>query len=168
MRIVVVRHGDAGDAGAFAASGHPDHLRPLTSGGRKRVWLAARGLMREVASVDVLASSPYLRAVQTAEVLSAVYGNTPVEQIPQLQAGAPLHPLFAWLGTQTADACVALVGHAPDLAILVTYLIAAREVPALKIKKGGAALVSFGGEVQPGMGTLRWLMDAGQLGRLAG
>jgi phosphohistidine phosphatase len=132
------------------------------------MWLAARGLTREIAALDMLATSPYLRAVQTAEVLSAVYGDIPIQQIPQLQAGAPLGPLFNWVSSQRAGDCICVVGHAPDLACLVTFLIAAREAPALKIKKGGAALVTFNGDVRPGAGILRWLLDADQLGKLVG
>lgn len=168
MKILAVRHGEAGDAAEFALSGRPDHLRPLTARGRKRMWLAARGLTRLVASLDWLVTSPYLRAAQTAEVLSLAYGNIAIQQIPQLQAGAPLEPLFGWLTARPADACVALVGHAPDLACLVTFLTTNREEPALKIKKGGACLVTFGGEPQSGAGVMRWLMDAEQLARMVG
>ncbi len=168
MRVLVVRHGDAGDAEEFTRSGRPDHLRPLTARGRKRMWLAARGLTRLVGSVDLLASSPYLRALQTAEILSSAYGNIAIQQIPQLEAGAPLGPLAVWLGEQPADASIAVVGHAPDLACLVTYLTCNRQAPILKIKKGGACLVSFSGGMQPGAGVMRWLMDAEQLGRMAG
>jgi phosphohistidine phosphatase len=168
MRLLAVRHGEAGDARTFALSGRPDHTRPLTSTGRRRMWLAARGLSREVASIELLATSPYLRAVETAEVLSSIYGGLTPHQIPQLQAGAPLRPLIDWLSSQRADACICVVGHALDLASLVTFLIAAREAPILKIKKGGAALVTFNADVRPGAGVLRWLLDAQQLGKLAG
>jgi phosphohistidine phosphatase len=168
MKILAVRHGEAGDADEFARSGRPDHLRPLTARGRKRMWLAARGLLRLVPSINLLATSPYLRAVQTAEVLSLAYGNMTIHQISQLQAGAPLKPLLGWLVERPAGECVALVGHAPDLASLVTWLTSNREAPALKIKKGGACLVTFSGDLQPGAGVMRWLMDAEQLGKMAG
>ncbi|HKF95235.1 MAG TPA: histidine phosphatase family protein, partial [Gammaproteobacteria bacterium] len=67
MRILAVRHGEAGDAEDFARNGRSDHLRPLTARGRKRVWLAARGIIRELPFIDVLATSSYVRTVQTAE-----------------------------------------------------------------------------------------------------
>jgi phosphohistidine phosphatase len=168
MQILVVRHGETEDAGKFERSGRPDHLRPLTARGRTRMRLTARVLTELVASVDLLATSPYLRAVQTAEVLSSAYGNIAIQQIPQLAAGAPLKPLTAWLAKQGANPYVALVGHAPDLASLVTFLATDRERPALKIKKGGACLVSFSGNLQPGEGVIRWLMDADQLAKMAG
>jgi phosphohistidine phosphatase len=168
MQILAVRHGKAEDAEEFSRSGWPDHSRSLTARGRKRMELAARGLTKLVTSIDLLATSPYLRAVQTAEVLSLAYGNIAIQQIPQLEAGAPLESLTAWLTEQHSDACIALVGHAPDLACLITYLTGNREAPVLKIKKGGACLVSFSADLQPGEGMMRWLMDADQLGRVAG
>jgi phosphohistidine phosphatase len=145
-----------------------DHLRPLTARGRTQMWLAARGLIREIPSIDILATSAYVRAVQTAEILSLTYGNIAIQQIAQLESGAPPGLIVEWLVERPAQACIALVGHAPDLARLVTSLISNRENPVLKIKKGGACLVTFDGNLQPGRGTLQWLMDADQLGKLAG
>lgn len=167
MRILVVRHGEAGDAEEFVRGGRPDHLRPLTARGRKRMWLAARGLAREMPSIDILATSPYVRAVQTAEILSMAYGDIAIQQIAQLESGAPPEPLLEWLAERPAEACVMLVGHMPDLARLVTSLVCNGENPVLKIKKGGACLVNFDGHLQPEKGILRWLMDAGQLGKLS-
>jgi phosphohistidine phosphatase len=167
MRILVVRHGDAGDAERFARSGRPDHLRPLTARGRKRMWLAARALVREAPRIDLLATSPYVRAVQTAEVLSQAYGELPIQQIPQLEPGVALDSLFAWLDSQSAHDGIALVGHAPDLADLVTCLAGGTpSSPAIKIKKGGACLVTLDGAPSRRAGVIRWLMDAGQLGKL--
>lgn len=169
MRLLVVRHGDAGDAEDFARGGQPDYLRPLTERGRRRMGFAARGLLTEVPRIDLLATSPYTRAAQTAEVLSKVYGDVPAQQIAQLESGAALESMLVWLGQQTTHDCIALVGHAPDLAELVTCLIGqSAPSPAVKIKKGGACLLSIAGAPAPGAGVLRWLMDNGQLVRLAG
>jgi phosphohistidine phosphatase len=166
MQLLIVRHGEAGDAEEFARSGQPDRLRPLTARGRKRMWLAARGLAKELPAIDLLTTSPYLRALQTAEILSPVYGNIACKQVSELAAGAPLDALLSWLTRQSSAASVAVVGHAPDLAQLATRLVCDREWPVLKIKKGGACLVTFNHELRPGEGRLRWLMDAHQLGRL--
>jgi len=167
MRILVVRHGDAGDAQAFSHSGQPDRLRPLTARDRRRMWVAARGLLPEVPRIDLLATSPYTRALQTAEVLSKVYGDLAAREIPELEAGAALASLLAWLCVNAAHDCIALVGHAPDLAELVTCLACGSgRSPVVKIKKGGACLLSIDGALAPGAGEIRWLLDNGQLVRL--
>jgi phosphohistidine phosphatase len=167
VRLLAVRHGEAGGAAEFAHSARPDHLRPLTAKGRKRMWLAARRLVQELPSIDVLGTSPYLRAVQTAEIISSAYGDIAIRQLPQLACGAPLEPLLTWLTECPTDTCVAIVGHAPELACLITYLAVEHTTPVLKIKKRGACLVSFKQDPRPGTGLIRWLMDAQQLGKLA-
>lgn len=168
MRIIIVRHGEAGDREAFARSGRPDSHRPLTARGRKRMWLSARGLAAEAPSMDVLATSAYARALQTAEILSKAYNYIPLEQIHELEPDAPLESLLAWLAARPSAETIALVGHSPGLPRLVTHLIGQRATPAVKLKKGGACLVSFSSGPRPGEGILRWLMDAAQLGKLAG
>jgi phosphohistidine phosphatase len=168
MRILIVRHGEAGDWETFARSGRPDSQRPLTALGRKRVWLAAHGLAAQVPVLDVLATSPYARALQTAEILAKAYGDIAIKQIPALEPDAPLGPLINWLATQSSVGCVALVGHSPDLPRLITHLICQHARPLLKLKKGGACLVSFSRDAALGDGVLRWLMDAAQLGKLVG
>ena len=69
MKLVFVRHGIAGDKVKFALSGKPDSERPLTGKGVKRMKKAAVGLDNIVRRADAIASSPYRRAVQTAEIL---------------------------------------------------------------------------------------------------
>jgi phosphohistidine phosphatase len=167
MRILAVRHGEAGDAEEYALTGQPDHLRPLTARGRELMKHAARGMIGEAGAIYILASSPYLRAVETAEILSAAHADLPIEQLAQLEPGSPPQPIVAWLAAKRTDGCIALVGHAPDLAHLITYLVSGLDTPLVKIKKGGACLVSFSGKPQSGKGMIRWLMDAKQLAKVA-
>src|SRR5687768_18177521 len=112
MRILAVRHGEAGDAEEYALTGQPDHLRPLTARGRELMRHAARGMIGAAGAIDILASSPYLRAVETAEILSAAHADLPIEQLAQLEPGSPSQPIVAWLVAKRTDGCVALVGHA--------------------------------------------------------
>ena len=114
----------------------------------------------------MLATSPYLRAVQTAEIISSAYGDIAIRQLPQVACGAPLEPLLAWLTECPTDTCVAIVGHAPQLACLIAYLALEHMTSVLKIKKGGACLVRFKQDPRPGMGLMRWSMDAQQLRKL--
>ena len=44
MRLMLIRHGKAGEREEFAKTGKPDAKRPLTSGGKKKMKQAARGL----------------------------------------------------------------------------------------------------------------------------
>src|ERR1051325_10984520 len=73
MRLLLVRHADAGDAGEFARTGQPDSMRPLSEKGRRQIADAAEGLIELLPSANVIVSSPYVRAVQTAATLKDVY-----------------------------------------------------------------------------------------------
>lgn len=168
MRTLFVRHGEAEDRETFAHSGRPDRQRPLTARGRERMWLAARGLVAQAPALDVLATSPYARAVQTAEILAKAYGGIPIKQISALAPHASREALITWLATQPVVGCIALVGHSPDLSRFITHLICHHAMPVLELKKGGACLVSFSRDARPGDGVLRWLMDATQLGKVVG
>src|ERR1041385_6701234 len=67
MDLYLVRHGVAFDADA--AQWPDDSQRPLTPEGQKRFSSAARGLKELVPAVDVVLSSPWVRAWTTAELL---------------------------------------------------------------------------------------------------
>ena len=72
MDLYIVRHAIAGHADG---SRWPDDAdRPLTPEGAKSFRAAAAGLRRIVSSVDVLLSSRFVRAWQTAELLHEVAG----------------------------------------------------------------------------------------------
>src|SRR3989442_2786257 len=75
MRLLVVRHAIAEDREAFARSHKDDSTRPLTPDGRRKMERAALGLKELVPELDVLAASPYKRAIETAEIIAAAYGG---------------------------------------------------------------------------------------------
>ena len=73
MKLLVVRHGPAGDPEAWKAEGRDDRLRPLTPDGKKAMRQATAGLGRLIRRVDVIISSPLVRATQTAEIVAERY-----------------------------------------------------------------------------------------------
>jgi len=115
MWLVIIRHAKAEDALDFARTGQPDARRPLTDSGRKRMRRAVAGLIREVEFIDVLASSPLLRARQTAEIVAEAYVGRTVIELDLLAPGGEPEQLRAWLRGQRDDVVVAIVGHEPDL-----------------------------------------------------
>jgi len=67
MQLLLIRHAIAEDRFEFARTGQSDYYRPLTERGRARMARGATGLRTLVPDIDVLATSPLTRAVQTAE-----------------------------------------------------------------------------------------------------
>jgi phosphohistidine phosphatase len=163
----VIRHGRAGTAAAFAASGHGDDLRPLTVDGRKRMRRGAEGLAVACRRVDVLGTSPLVRAVETAQIVARAYGKgLSLTEVPALAPGSPRRELLTWLREQPGDATVGVVGHEPDLGRLVGWLLAGEGGAAVELKKGAACLLDLP-EAAPGRGKLLWLLTPRQLRRLA-
>lgn len=112
MLVVLVRHGTAGDRASW---GGDDRLRPLDALGRRQ----AAALPQALAEVRVsrIATSPYLRCVQTVEPLAAELGIG-LERVESLAEGAVRADVLGLLGTDAAglllcthgDVCHELVG----------------------------------------------------------
>lgn len=168
MDLVVIRHGIAEDRDAFAASGKDDALRPLTDEGRKKMRQVARGLTTMVPALDLLASSPLVRARQTADLVAKAYSGLPVTEIAQLEPEQSPGAFAAWLRGQSRSGAVAAVGHEPLLGRIVSLLLAGRGQSFVELKKGGACLVAFADQVEPGAGVLRWALTPAQLRDLRG
>lgn len=167
MKLLVIRHAPAGDRTEFARTGLPDEQRPLTDEGRQKMRRAARGLREVVGAVDVLATSPLVRAAQTAEIVAARLGAEPVVR-PELAPDEDPDALVPWLREHGPDETVAVVGHEPHLGYLVGWLVTGRHDSFLEMKKGAACLLSFDEPPAPGGATLVWALAPAHLRALGG
>lgn len=166
MELLVVRHAPAEDRTRFAQSGQNDELRPLTSVGRQKMHQIANGLATWIRPLDVLASSPLRRAVQTASIIQQHCPATIRLKTPVLTPGSPLADGLLWLQTaHPLTARIALVGHEPDLSILIGWLLTGKPQAIGPLKKGGACLLNFPNAVEPGQGQLLWALMPSQLRR---
>lgn len=155
MQLLIVRHAEASDPLTHAGT---DATRALTAAGR----VQARGLGRLLATLlprlDVLAASPLLRARETAAFLSEAFPATKILELPVLSPGVPVTGVLDWLVGQGHAACVAIVGHEPDLSRLANLLLSGRESPIVALDKGAACLLDLGDVPTPGRGLLHALL----------
>ena len=165
MKLLVIRHAIAMDRDEFAELGESDDRRPLTKRGAKRMRKVAAGLHKIVDGIDVMATSPYTRAVETAEIVSNEFGIVPADLVAALdvhfdeyEGGAP---------ACTDNAVVAIVGHEPHLSGLVTWLMTGSNDSRIELKKGGACMLSFDSSIRRESGMLSWLLTPRQLRALA-
>jgi phosphohistidine phosphatase len=163
MKLLVIRHAVAADP----SRGQPEAVRPLTVEGRNKMRRAAKGLALLVPEIDLLVSSPLVRAVETASIVGHEFPKVKIKEIPQLEPGSPTAALLDWIAQQPASTVVGLIGHEPDLGRIVSLALAARDRSFFKMKKGAACLLEFLTEVKPGRATLRWAMAPSHLRRLA-
>jgi phosphohistidine phosphatase len=165
VKILVIRHGPAGDREEWEKTGKDDSLRPLTPKGKKEVRKAAAGLVQLVPSLDFIATSPWTRAAQTAEIVNKEYG-VDVEEVEELTSDHRPEELSPWLERQRDREIVGLVGHEPHLGLLVGYLLTGKSVSFVDLKKGGAGLLDLDDPSRPGSGVLEWLLSDRELRRL--
>jgi phosphohistidine phosphatase len=163
VQLLVIRHAIAEDRDTFASSGRDDSERPLTREGREKMRRAAAGLRRAVPTIDLLAASPYTRAMQTAELVAEAYGIGDIKKVDALVPDVPLQRFLVWIERRSATKVVAIVGHEPHLGELVTWLMSGLPESRVQMKKGGACLLEFEGQPGAGVGVLQWLMTSGQL-----
>jgi phosphohistidine phosphatase len=168
MRVLVIRHAIAEDREQWGQRGRPDAERPLTDRGRRRMRRGAAGLRRLLSRIDVLATSPLVRAVETAELIAREYQGLKPKTVPQLAPEHPVEVLLPWLRQQDPGAVVALVGHDPHLGFLAGWLLTGRHQSFVELKKGAACLLEFDDPPAAGDAILRWALAPSQLRALRG
>lgn len=165
MKLLLVRHGRPADRAAFASTGHGDDLRPLSAEGRRVMRRVAKGLAALLPLVDVLATSPLARAVETAALIAKeLEGVQPIE-LAALSPGGEESAILRWLARQPAQGTVVLVGHEPAIGRLASRLLAGRG-QFVRLKHGGACLLRFASKAQTRGATLTWLLTPRQFRRL--
>ncbi len=165
FKLVLVRHAHAGDREEFAGSGQPDELRPLSKIGIAQAELVASELVSIVSRCDAIFSSPYVRARQTADFLSVVWG-VPVSETGLLEPDIPVEEFAESLRAPGRGNTICAVGHEPHLGTLAGWLISKSNSAAIEFPKGGACMLEVGALPLAGSATLRWMIGPKQLAKL--
>ena len=154
MEIIFLRHAPAGEREEWAATGRPDCDRPLTADGRKRAREAAKGLARFIGTADLVATSPWPRAKETAEIAAKALGAPLVESNYLLPHRSPAS-LAGWLSGLDGERVV-LVGHEPHLSRTISWLLTGSGSRSmLGLKKAQAALLETN-KAAAGSAVLSW------------
>ncbi len=152
--LYLIRHGLAEERGDAWPD---DSKRPLTDEGISRMRKAARGLARLGVTVDVVLSSPLVRARQTAEIVAAGLDPRPaLVNIDSLAPDGSYAAIVADLEKHGRKTRIALVGHEPAVGELAARLIGSRH--PLELKKGAVCRIDLDQIPPGGPGDLRWLL----------
>ena len=152
--LYVIRHGIAEERG----DAWPDDTkRPLTEDGVDRMRKTARALERLGVTVDVVLTSPLVRAHQTAEIVASAYSpKPPVVNVDALAPGGSSSAVIAELEKHAKKKRIAIVGHEPGIGELAAKLAGMRV--DLEFKKGGMARIDVEALPPKGPGMLRWFV----------
>ena len=151
MELYLLRHAHAGDPGAWDGS---DERRPLSDKGEKQADRLGRFLAGIGFQTDAIITSPKVRAAQTAKIVAERLG-VPVGEDNRLGSEVGIGTLEGILRDAGDPARPVIVGHDPDFTDLVAILCGAARVP---MRKGALARIDADRPLQPGGGTLRWLV----------
>ena len=137
MELFLFRHGIAVERGTKPFTN--DSHRPLTAQGLKRTRRLARGMRALKLRFDLVLTSPYVRAKQTADIVVEVLE---IQQHLRLSSGLapgfkPGNLIAELQRLCQPDARVLLVGHEPDLSRLASLMISGRNAANLTFKKAG-------------------------------
>src|SRR5205814_3425042 len=163
MELYIVRHGIAIDREDPQCP--PDPERYLTEEGVEKTKGVAKRVAALGVAADLFFTSPYVRAVQTAEIFADAldYSRQKIRRSELLLPGAEPTLLFRELAREKQASSIFLFGHAPHLDdVIATALGSKKHVTALK--KAGVALVELK-RISPPAGILAWLATPKMLRR---
>ena len=156
MELYLIRHADAAPLGENNVQNDAD--RPLTTNGHQQAKSVAAGLQSKGIALQLILTSPLLRARQTAEGIVKAWTGTP----PEIQICDELAPgkrprKLARALKELEQETVALVGHEPDLSGWTAWVIGSRKAQ-IALAKAGIAHVSCEDGPAKGCGTLLKLL----------
>jgi len=143
MRLIILRHGKAE---AHASTGR-DEDRLLRPRGEEQARFIADALEASLSPPELILSSGYVRAVQTARILQQALGCT-LQIEPALECGVPVGQVVQLINDhrsadETAPPLV-LVGHNPQLEDLVALLTRGHtSSPPHPLRTGEAAILDL-------------------------
>lgn len=145
-----------------------DRDRVLTDEGLEKTRESGKALRKLGVKFDIILSSPYPRAWQTAEGIADELGCKQI--LKGLEAlGAESSPGAA-LDQIKAEvrkcASVLIVGHEPVLSEFISLLLSGASGIAIAMKKGGICKLTCV-RPEPGGGRLDWLLTSKHLCRIA-
>ncbi|HWX37791.1 MAG TPA: phosphoglycerate mutase family protein [Candidatus Sulfotelmatobacter sp.] len=164
MLLYLIRHGIAVDR--EAPNCPPDPERPLTPKGMKRSHAAALGLHALDVKPNAVLTSPWLRALQTAQIFCETIGYPSKKIIRTDALKGTSAPADLLREIQTMKAKVVLCfGHEPHLHLVIGHVLHT-SAKITELKKAGLAVLDLE-RISPPQGRLLALYPASTLRQLA-
>lgn len=155
MQLYIVRHGIAIDR--EDPKSPPDPERFLTEEGIDKTKEVAKGVAKLGITPDLLISSPYVRAMQTAEIFASAldYPKQKIRRSDLLLPGTEASLFYKELAKDKQSGIVLCFGHAPQLDDLIAAGLGSKH-PLSSLKKAGIAMLELK-RISPPSGELVWL-----------
>jgi phosphohistidine phosphatase SixA len=140
-----------------------DSQRELEPAGAERYQRMVEVLTKRDFMPEVIATSPYTRCRQTADIISQHTPLRPsISELGALRPDSDFEALAHW-SRQTRCKSICWVGHAPDVTWL-TGMLAGDRNANIRFAKGAVAAIRFHNEIAYAHGELMWLATAKLMG----
>ncbi len=149
MNLYLIRHGES-------ETDKPDSERDLTLIGRDNVVKMSRWITEVCKPPVAIFSSPLKRAYETAKYFAGPW-NLEIRQVEWLLSDVEPSKVIGEL-LKLSQKSVALVGHLPNLGLLLGTLIWGMPPKEIVIPKAGVALLDLE-RVEPGSAKLKWMVS---------
>jgi phosphohistidine phosphatase len=154
MNLYIIRHAIAVDEAT--PDYESDSERPLTDKGRKKMRQIAKALRYLGVEFDLILSSPYVRACETAEILADVFKMKNKIAFSEPHSAGDPDLLIAEVREDYSVNNIALVGLEPHLSTLAGLLVA-ENTAISRLEKAG--YVSLRGRSASGTSChTKWLL----------
>lgn len=152
MRIVFVRHAEAVER----TEGIPDEGRYLTPDGRFLFRKTAKTMRDEGLDPNLILTSPYLRAVQTADILAEKLSYVgSLLAMKELAPGFDRDALTQVILSYRPVKELVIVGHEPDLSTVISSLLSLPE--GFLLEKGAALKLSVDPDNLDSQASFKWM-----------
>ena len=155
MELYIVRHGIAIDREDPKCPADPERF--LTEEGIDKTKEIAKRVAGFKIKPDLLISSPYVRAIQTAELFAAAfdYPKQKIRRSDSLLPGTESSHFFKEIAKEKNVSTIFCFGHAPQLDELVATALGSKH-HVTQLKKAGVAAIELK-RLSPPSGQLLWL-----------
>ncbi len=164
MLVYILRHAIAAPRGVKL---FPRDDRPLTEEGIEKMLKGAKGIIRIVDYVDIILTSPLVRAVDTAEIVAkALNVESKLQICNELAPGSSLNNLLAYMVKFKKLNSIMIVGHEPDLSYFASALLG-KKSSIIEFKKGSLCCIEVTMIPSRRDGVLLWHLTPKQLRLMA-
>ncbi len=155
MKLFLIRHAEAIELETDSVK--DDEHRFITPFGRILTSKISKILIEEFKDLEIIFSSPLIRAVQTAEIISTrIKFRNDIELVNELKNESTTASLLQLLSRNAELKAVALVGHEPKISMLVKNLSNKKDLN--NFRKSSVCLINF--DALAGNGKFEWYFDS--------
>ncbi len=166
MKIYLIRHSNAVDL--ESADLEPDEQRPLSEKGREKMKNIACALKVLGIKPNLIVSSPYVRAEQSAQILKkALECKKDVAITDALVPFGDANDIIGEINEKFSVDELILVGHEPCLSGLIGALVSGAPEIFITLKYGGVCCLSADDLRMQRVGAIDWILTPKILSHIA-